>query len=155
MKGLQLLRDAVIDALKAGGVTAIPAYPGKAKDYPGTVVTVDVGQAEGKPLALGSYLGSREEKGEPRELYGCRMDFALSLEVRGEKAGDCEAGWEAITDILGSGVLPSGIRLLRQSWEGLAWTPGRGASSAGGALAAAPISSRSGTRRRPLCWILI
>ena len=89
MKGLQLLRDAVIDALKAGGVTAIPAYPGKAKDDPGTVVTVDVGQAEGKPLALGSYLGSREEKGEPRELYGCRMDFALSLEVRGEKAGDC------------------------------------------------------------------
>ena len=126
MKGLQLLRDAVIDALKAGGVTAIPAYPGKAKDYPGTVVTVDVGQAEGKPLALGSYLGSREEKGEPRELYGCRMDFALSLEVRGEKAGDCEAGWEAITDILGNGALPSGIRLLRQSWEGLAWDAGTG-----------------------------
>ena len=126
MKGLQLLRDAVIDALKAGGVTAIPAYPGKAKDYPGTVVTVDVGQAEGKPLALGSYLGSREEKGESRELYGCRMDFALSLEVRGEKAGDCEAGWEAITDILGNGALPSGIRLLRQSWEGLAWDAGTG-----------------------------
>lgn len=99
MKGLQLLRDAVIDALEKGGMTAIPAYPGKTKDYPGTVVTVDVGQAEGKPLALGSYLGSAG-KGSPG-------------------------------------------------------TPGRSASSAGGALAAAPISSRSGTRRRPLCWILI
>ena len=54
------------------------------------------------------------------------MDFTLSREVRGEKAGDCEAGWEAITDILGSGVLPSGIRLLRQSWEGLAWDAGAG-----------------------------
>ena len=64
MKGLQLLRDAVIDALEKGGMTAIPAYPGKAKDYPGTVVTVDVGQAEGKPLALGSYLGSAG-KGSP------------------------------------------------------------------------------------------
>ena len=97
MKGLQLLRDAVIDALKAGGVTAIPAYPGKAKDYPGTVVTVDVGQAEGKPLALGSYLGSAG-KGSPG-------------------------------------------------------TPGRGASSGRGAWTAAPISSRSGRRRAPLCWI--
>lgn len=98
------------------------------------MVTVDVGQAEGKPLALGSYLGSREEKGEPRELYGCRMDFALSLEVRGEKAGDCEAGWEAITDILGNGALPSGIRLLRQSWEGLAWDAGTGRFSRRGSL---------------------
>ena len=97
MKGLQLLRDAVIDALEKGGMTAIPAYPGKTKDYPGTVVTVDVGQAEGKPLALGSYLGSAG-KGSPG-------------------------------------------------------TPGRGASSAGGALAAAPISSRRGRRRAPLCWI--
>lgn len=52
--------------------------------------------------------------------------ITLSLEVRGEKAGDCEAGWEAITDILGNGALPSGIRLLRQSWEGLAWDAGTG-----------------------------
>ena len=126
MKGLQLLRDAVIDALEKGGVTAIPAYPGRAKDHPGTVVTVDVGRAEGKPLALGSYLGSREEKGELRELYGCRMDFTLALEVRGEKAGDCEAGWEAITDILGSGDLPSGIRFLQERWEGLGWDAGTG-----------------------------
>ena len=97
MKGLQLLRDAVIDALEKGGVTAIPAYPGKAKDYPGTVVTVDVGQAEGKPLALGSYLGSAG-KGSPG-------------------------------------------------------TPGRGASSGRGAWTAALISSRSGRRGAPLCWI--
>ena len=97
MKGLQLLRDAVIDALEKGGMTAIPAYPGKAKDYPGTVVTVDVGQAEGKPLAMGSYLGSAG-KGSPG-------------------------------------------------------TPGRGASSGRGAWTAAPISSRSGRRRAPLCWI--
>ena len=83
-------------------------------------------QAEGKPLALGSYLGSREEKGRLRELYGCRMDFTLVLEVRGEKAGDCEAGWEAVSDILGGGELPSGIRFLRERWEGLAWDAGTG-----------------------------
>ena len=61
MKGLNLLRGAVIEALEKGGMKALPAYPGKARSYPGTVVTVDVGQAEGKPLALGSYLGTREE----------------------------------------------------------------------------------------------
>lgn len=115
MKGLQLLRDAVIDALEKGGMTAIPAYPGKAKDYPGTVVTVDVGQAEGKPLALGSYLGSREEKGSLRELYGCRMDFTLVLEVRGKKAGDCEAGWDAGTGrFLRKGSLDGGAYFIAE-----------------------------------------
>ena len=115
MRGLNLLRGAVIEALEKGGMKALPACPGKARNYPGTVVTVDVGQAEGKPLALGSYLGTREETGTQRELYGCRLDFTLTLEVRGEQAGDCEEGWEAISDILGGGTLPSGIHFSRQS----------------------------------------
>ena len=124
MRGLNLLRGAVIEALEKGGMKALPACPGKARNYPGTVVTVDVGQAEGKPLALGSYLGTREETGTQRELYGCRLDFTLTLEVRGERAGDCEEGWETISDILGGGTLPSGIHFSRQSWEGLCWDAG-------------------------------
>ena len=123
MKGLNLLREAVQESLGKAGIRAVAAYPGKARRYPGTVVTVDVGAVEGRPLALGSYLGCREEKGALRELYGCRMDFSLRLEVRAESAGDCEEGWEAVCDAL-EGRLPAGIRLSRQSWEGLAWDAG-------------------------------
>ena len=54
------------------------------------------------------------------------MDFTLVLEVRGERAGDCEEGWEAVSDILGSGDLPSGIRFLQERWEGLGWDAGTG-----------------------------
>ena len=124
MQGLNLLRAAVIGALEKGGLRAVAAYPGGAREHPGTVVTVDVGQVEGKPLALGSYLGVREEKGRLRELYGGRLDFTLCLEVWAERAGDCQAGWERVCECLGPETLPSGVRLTRQSWEGLAWDAG-------------------------------
>ena len=57
MNGLNQVRGAVIAALNGGGLTAVAAYEGKAKRYPGAVIAVDVAEAAGKAMALCSYLG--------------------------------------------------------------------------------------------------
>ena len=58
MKELAQVRRAVIDALNAGGVTAMEAFPAdRAKRWPGAVAAVAVGAAEGKMLGFCNYLG--------------------------------------------------------------------------------------------------
>ena len=50
MNGLNQVRGAVIAALNGGGLTAVAAYEGKAKRYPGAVIAVDVAEAAGKAM---------------------------------------------------------------------------------------------------------
>ena len=94
MRGLNQVRQAIIDALSAAGLTAVPAFEGQAKRYDTAVVAVDVGTVSGKPAAMGGYLGETydTEAGAVRELYGCRLDLTLTLDAEGTIAA---ASWEA------------------------------------------------------------
>lgn len=123
MRELVQVRQAVIDALNGGGVTAMEAFPGdKAKRWPGTVAAVAVGAAEGKAMGFCNYLGEvyDREAGTVRELYGKQLEGDITVELRAERAVDCEAGAEKAADIL-LGKLPSGIRPGELRWEALSW----------------------------------
>lgn len=123
MKGLNLVRSAIVTSLTEAGMTAVPAWTGPAKRYSGAVVAVDVAEASGKPMAMGSYLGETydEENGTVRELYGRQLSVNISLEVRAGAAEDCETGCETAADALLSGGLPSGLRFEEQSWKAISW----------------------------------
>ena len=123
MKELAQVRQAVLEALKEAGVQALEAFPeGWAKRYPGAVATVAVGAAAGKEMGFCNYLGERydPELGGVRECYGRRLEGEIVVEVRAERAADCESGCEAVTEVL-LGGLPAGIRPGELRWEGLAW----------------------------------
>ena len=123
MRGLNQVRQAIIDALSVAGLTAVPAFEGQAKRYDTAVVAVDVGAVSGKPAAMGSYLGETydTEAGAVRELYGCRLDLTLTLGVRAPTAAACETACETAAETLLTGGLPSGLRLGEQRWEGVSW----------------------------------
>ena len=92
MKELAQVRRAVIDALNAGGVTAMEAFPAdRAKRWPGAVAAVAVGAAEGKMLGFCNYLGEMydQEAGTVRELYGKQLEGGITVELRAERAADC------------------------------------------------------------------
>lgn len=127
MNGLNQVRDAVIDALKGAGLTAAVAFEGAAKAYQSPVATVDVAAAEGKSVGLCGYLGERwdEETGSARELYGMQMDVTISVNVRAERAAECETAMEAAAGALME-KLPAGLRLGRMSWGGIAWDKATG-----------------------------
>ena len=123
MRGLNQVRQAIIDALSAAGLTAVPAFEGQVKRYDTAVVAVDVGTVFGKPAAMGGYLGETydTEAGAVRELYGCRLDLTLTLDVHAPTAAACETACETAAETLLTGGLPSGLRLGEQRWEGVSW----------------------------------
>lgn len=122
MNGLNQVRDAVIQTLKQGGLTAVPARNGPAKQYTGPVTAVDVAEASSKAGALCSYLGERwdEKAGTVRELYGRRLELSVALDVRAAAAADCVSTMESVAELLMT-RLPSGIRCGEQSWEAVSW----------------------------------
>ena len=65
------MRDAVICALRDGGLAAEAAFPEKwAAAQTAPLATVAVGTAEGRALGFCGYLGqTRGEDGESREVY--------------------------------------------------------------------------------------
>lgn len=69
-----------------------------------------------------NYLGEvyDQEAGTMRELYGKQLEGDITVELRAERAADCEAGTEKVADIL-LGKLPSGIRPGELRWEALSW----------------------------------
>lgn len=122
MKELKQMRDAVIAALRAGGMAAEAAFPAKwAAERKTPLASVFVGAAEGKALGLCGYLGeTRDAGGGVREVYGKRLEGVIAVEVRAGRAADCEAGSETAAAVL-LGKLPEGIRPGELSWEALAW----------------------------------
>lgn len=122
MKELRQMRDAVIAALRAGGLAAETAYPGKwAAERKTPLATVAVGAAKGRGLGLGGYLGqTRGEDGETREVYGKRLEGVITVDVRAERAAECETGAETAAAVL-LGKLPEGIRPGELRWEALSW----------------------------------
>lgn len=122
MKELRQIRDAVIGALREGGLAAEAAFPAKwAAERKTPLATVDVGAAEGRALGFCGYLGeTRGEDGRVREVYGKRLKGAITVDIRAERAADCQAGGETAAAVL-LGELPEGIRPGELSWEALAW----------------------------------
>lgn len=122
MKELRQIRDAVIQVLRAGGLAAEAAFPAKwAAERKTALATVAVGSAEGRALGFCGYLGEiRTPGGEVREVYGKRLEGAVTVDVRAGRAADCEEGAEAAAAVL-LGKLPEGIRPGELSWEALTW----------------------------------
>lgn len=128
MKELTQVRQAVTDALSAAGITALEAFPdSRAKSYSGAVVAVAVGAAEGKNLGFCNYLGEiyDEEAGTVRELYGKQLEGDITVDIRAERAADCESGAASAAEVL-LGGLPAGIRPGELRWEALAWEKATG-----------------------------
>lgn len=123
MKELAQVRKAVIAALQNVGLSAMEAFPDKrAKAYIGPVATVAVGCAEGKTMGFCNYLGEAYDQtaGTVRELYGKQLEGEVVVEIRSERAADCETGCEKAAEVL-LGNLPSGIRSGELRWEALTW----------------------------------
>lgn len=128
MKELTQVRQAVMDALSAAGITALEAFPdSRAKSYSGVVAAVAVGAAEGKNLGFCNYLGEiyDEEAGTVRELYGKQLEGDITVDIRAERAADCESGATSAAEVL-LGGLPAGIRPGELRWEALAWEKATG-----------------------------
>ena len=123
MKELVQVKEAVIRALKDAGISAMEAFlDSKAKAYPGAVATVAVGAAEGKMLGFCNYLGEiyDPEAGTVRELYGKQLESDITVDLRADRAADCEEGCQRAAEVLLSG-LPAGIRPGELRWEALVW----------------------------------
>lgn len=136
MKELTQVRDAVVSALQAAGLEALAAFPAdRAKQYAGAVAAVAVGAAEGKAMGFCNYLGEccDRESGTVRELYGRQLEGDIAVEVRAERAADCEAGCETASGVL-LGGLPEGIRPGELRWEALSWEKSTGMFLRRGAL---------------------
>lgn len=128
MKELMQVQQAVLNALKDAGLTAVEAYPAEwAKRYPGAVAAVSVGAAEGKQMGLCNYLGEvyDEAAGTVRELYGKLLEGEICVDVRAERAADCETGCRQAAEVL-LGGLPTGVRPGELRWEALTWEKSTG-----------------------------
>lgn len=123
MRELNQIREAVVSALQAAGLCALASYPDqRARRYAGPVAAVAVETAESRTVGFCNYLGevSDPKTGQMWELYGKQLDAVISVEIRGERAADCETGCETAAEVL-LGGLPSGIHPGELSWEALAW----------------------------------
>ena len=123
MRELTQVRDAVVSALKTAGLAAMAAFPaGAAKRYDGPVAAVAVGAAEGTAMGFCNYLGEiyDDAAGTVREVYGKQLEGDITVDVRGHRAAECEAGCETAAEVL-LGGLPSGIRPGELRWETICW----------------------------------
>ena len=128
MKELVQVRQAVLNALNTAGLTALEAFPdSRAKAYSGAVATVAVGAAEGKAIGFCNYLGEvyDEDAGTVRELYGKQLEGDITVDIRGNRAAECEDGCQKAAEVL-LGGLPSGIRPGELRWEALKWEKATG-----------------------------
>ena len=110
MRELSQIRDAVVSALAAEGVAALDAYPDqRARRYGCPVAAVAVETAESRTVGFCNYLGEVFDTGAgaPRELYGKQLEAVISIEIRGQRAADCEQGCETAAEVL--------------NWEALTW----------------------------------
>lgn len=123
MRELQKVQAAVIAVLRQAGLSALEAFPqGRARRCTEAVAAVGVGAAEGKTLGFCNYLGQiyDEDAGTVRERYGKQVEAVIQVDVRAERAADCEAGCAAAAEALLFG-LPAGIRPGELRWETLQW----------------------------------
>ena len=101
MRELSQIRDAVVSTLAAEGMAALDAYPDqRARRYGCPVAAVAVETAESRTVGFCNYLGEVFDTGAgaPRELYGKQLEAVISIEIRGQRAADCEQGCETAAE---------------------------------------------------------
>lgn len=125
MKELTKVRDAVVQALTAAGLPAMAAFTAeRAREWPHAVAAVSVGAAEGSAMGFCNYLGEvwDAEAGTVREVYGKQLEAVILVDVRADRAADCESGCETAAEVLlGEERLPVGIKTGELAWAGLGW----------------------------------
>ena len=91
------------------------------------MAAIAVGAAEGKTLGFCNYLGEvyDDAAGTVRELYGKQLEGDITVDLRAERAADCETGCQQAAEVL-LGGLPSGIRPGELRWEALSWEKATG-----------------------------
>ena len=115
-------------ALREAGLTAFAAWPPeRMRDYGGAVAAVDVGTAESGPMGFCNYLGQTYDQtlGTAREVYGKQLEAEILVDLRAQRAADCEAACAQAADVL-LGGLAEGIRCGELAWEGLCWDKAAG-----------------------------
>lgn len=128
MKELAQVRTAVLHALRAAGIPAMERFPAeRIRAHDGAVAAVGVGTASGKTAGFCHYLGEVVDAHTQavRERYGKELSGQIIVELRAEKAADCEQGCETATETLLS-QLPEGIQTGELVWEAIVWEKATG-----------------------------
>lgn len=126
MTGLEQIRAAAVETLRAAGMTAVAEYePQRLGAYDGAVAVIGVKAAESRELGFISYLGESfdEAKGGFVERYAKRMEATLSVEIyapREAGAGATETAMEQAVEQL-SERAPIGLRVGRAVWGEAEW----------------------------------
>lgn len=137
MKELSQIRTAVQTALREAGIQTIERFPAeRAKAYTGAVAAVGVGAASGTTMGFCHYLGESVDEltQAVRERYGKELSGQITIELRAERAADCETGCERAAEVL-LGGLPEGIRAGDLTWEAICWEKATGMFLRRGVLA--------------------
>ena len=128
MKELAQIRTAVLEALHKAGIPALEQYPARrAMAYTGAVAAVGVGAASGKTAGFCNYLGEMTDPATQAvlERYGKELSGRITVELRANRAADCERGCESATEVL-LGGLPEGIQTGELIWEAICWEKATG-----------------------------
>ena len=117
---LDALRSCMADLLRAHGVAAVEAWPGRDRQrLTGVVAAVSIRSCTAEPGAFWEYLGEEldADAGVWRERYGRRLEvvFGLDLYAPGEAGGGaCQTGFDALAQALHTGT-GGGLRLIALS----------------------------------------
>jgi hypothetical protein len=106
---LDAVTDALIGALNAAGINAATGYPDERADRSAAAVYVSPGDGELSSSGCGEYLGTGMVDGAETELYGCRAEMEIRLDVYAETAARCA---ELCTQLCGAlDKLPAGLKM--------------------------------------------
>lgn len=131
MTGLEQIKRAAAETLRAAGMTAVTEYgPERLGAYDDAVAVVGVKEAESRELGLISYLGESfdEARGTTVERYAKRLEAVLSLDIYAPKsagASAAETAMERAVELL-TERLPSGLKIGRAAWGQVQWDEGSG-----------------------------
>ena len=121
MSGIEVVRQAVIRCLQAGGMEALGAYDReKAAESGRTVVAVGIRGCAAAESGVGCYLGEAydEKTASWQERYGRELTLTVALDayapVRAGAAGCC-AALEKAHDLLTAGGV-AGLRPEEMDW---------------------------------------
>ena len=121
MSGVEIVRQAVVQCLQAGGLRAEAAYSREmAAAYEETVIAVGVRSCGTAPAGFDSYLGERydEKTASYQEQYGRRAELTIVLYAyapRSVGAKGCGEALEAAHDLL-TATAPAGLQVGEMDW---------------------------------------
>ncbi|MFR7893768.1 MAG: hypothetical protein ACLU38_06480 [Dysosmobacter sp.] len=122
MKELSQIRMAVLDALRGPGFRlwrcSLRSRPWRTAAWLRRWVSA-------RPAENGGLLPLFREMKDPetqavRERYGKELFGQITVELRANRAADCERGCETATEVL-LGGLPEGVRTGELTWEAICW----------------------------------